>query len=293
MKLLFCRNPEMKKLPDPVFEDEFEAAKESGFSCLLFGLDDFLARRSEQAFVQLPAGQGETLLYRGWMMTEGEYRRLESACSERGYRLFTPASAYAEALYLPRHFSKLSELAPPTVWIEGTSLDEAWRCARTLGHGPWIVKDFIKSAKQRWHEACFIPERVERSRFDEILQNFLSYRGENFAGGLVFKQYIPLRKIGDDAFGGPQCEEYRLFYWKQKLLVASPYSRFEGEVPDLERYTRIAQKLQSQFVTIDVARTQTGDWLLLEIGAGEVSALSPLLSPLAFYRALSASETGL
>jgi hypothetical protein len=287
MKLLFCQNPEMTKLPDPAFEAEFDAAKESGFSCLLFGLDDFLARRTEQAFARLPAGQGDILLYRGWLMTEGEYRRLEYACSERGYRLFTPASGYAEALYLPRHFSKISELAPPTAWIEGASFDDAWRCARTLSDGPWIVKDFIKSAKQRWHDACFIPERSERSHFDEILQNFLSYRGDSFVGGLVFKQYIPLYKIGDDAFGAPQCEEYRLFYWKQKLLVASPYSRFEGELPGLERYTQIAQKLQSQFITIDVARTQKGDWLLLEIGAGEASALPPLLLPSSFYRALS------
>jgi hypothetical protein len=287
MKVLFCNNAEMKKLPDPGFEAEFDAAKECGFSCLLFGLDDFLARRTERAFAQLPIGHGESLLYRGWILTEGEYLRLESACLERGYKLVNSASAYAEALYLPRHYAKIKEQAPPTVWIEGSSFDEAWRVTRSLGNGPWIVKDFIKSAKQRWHDACFIPEQVGRSRFDEILQNFLLYRGENFAGGLVFKQYVPLHQLGEDAFGAPQCEEYRLFFWQHRLLVASPYSRFDAELPDFQGYESIAKKLKSQFITIDVARTQSESWLLLEIGAGEVSALPPRLSPLVFYRALA------
>jgi hypothetical protein len=50
----------MKKLPDPAFEAEFEAAKESGFSCHLFGLDDFPTQgsaRGRAGYLRLPSSR--------------------------------------------------------------------------------------------------------------------------------------------------------------------------------------------------------------------------------------------
>jgi hypothetical protein len=45
--------------------------------------------------------------------------------------------------------------------------------------------------------------------------------------------------------------------------------------------------LLAKFPQAKPKRTQRGDWLLLEIGAGEVSALPPRLSPRTFYHALA------
>src|SRR5262249_3419533 len=98
MELLFCCNPDMRKLPHPAFELEFDAAREPGFTCRLFGFEDFLEGRAERAFSQLPPAAGEVLLYRGWVFTEGEYRLLDAALHDRGYALFTSPEAYAEAL---------------------------------------------------------------------------------------------------------------------------------------------------------------------------------------------------
>ena len=36
MDLLFPQNPMMRKLPEPIFESEFDAAPSLGFKCLLF-----------------------------------------------------------------------------------------------------------------------------------------------------------------------------------------------------------------------------------------------------------------
>jgi len=33
-------------------------------------------------------------------------------------------------------------------------VEEAWEVAQELGPPPWIVKDHVKSAKERWHRAC-------------------------------------------------------------------------------------------------------------------------------------------
>lgn len=61
------------------------------------GFEDFLDGRDERALQLLPHGHGATLLYRGWMFKESEYRRLHSLLQERGYSLFTNPDAYTEA----------------------------------------------------------------------------------------------------------------------------------------------------------------------------------------------------
>jgi hypothetical protein len=286
MQVLFCWNPDMRRLPDPAFELEYEAARECGFECRLFGHEEFLAGKEDRAFSLLPEGSGRPLLYRGWVLTEGEYRLLADALHYRGHTLFTPPEGYAEALYLPKHHSKIAEQSPPAVWTESADLDRAWQAARRLGEGPWIVKDHIKSAKQRWHSACFIPAGADRTTFEEVCQNFLAYRKENFARGFVIKKYVELRKLDESAFGSPLCEEYRLFFWRHQLLVSAAYDRVGGSETDFARYEEVARRFTNQFITIDVARTEAGNWLILEAGDGGVSALPPKLDALKFYSAL-------
>jgi hypothetical protein len=288
MDLLFCRNPELKKLPEPAFEPELDAARECGFVCHLFGYEDFLAGQVGRALEKLPPGGDRVLLYRGWILTEGEYRRLDLALRERGYSLFTAPPAYAEALYLPNYHAKIADQSPPVVWTEDQDLDKAFRAARALGDGPFLVKDHIKSAKQRWETACFIPRGADRSTFEEICRGLLSARGEAFARGFVFKQYVPLARLGEGAFGAPLCEEYRLFFFQRELLAAAPYDRQGGPETDFARYAAVARRFRSDFFTLDVARTAAGGWVILEAGDGGVSALPPRLPAIELYRALRA-----
>jgi hypothetical protein len=286
MQLLFCYNPEMRKVPEPRYEPEVEAARELGFACHLFGFEDFVDGREERALQFLPPATGESLLYRGWMLRESEYRRLDAALRQRGYALVTGPDAYAEAHYLPNHYAKIVGQTPPAVWTEGTDLGAAWRAARTLGDGPWIVKDYVKSAKQRWESACFIPRDVDRPTFEEVCGNLLQYQGERFERGFVFKAFVPLARIGESPYGYPLCEEYRLFFFDGRLLSAAPYDRQGGGERDFTRFEEVARRFQSRFITVDVAKTADGGWLVLEVGDGGVSLLPPRVEPRAFYRAL-------
>lgn len=288
MEILFCANPDLRKLPDPDFEPEYDAARTCGFTCRLFSLEDFLAGEVDRALDRLPAGPGQSLLYRGWILTESEYRLLDETLRVRGYNLVTRPAAYAEALYLPNHYRHIADHSPPAVWTQGRDLGRAWQAARSLGEGPWIVKDHIKSAKQRWQDACFIPHRADWATFEEICTNFLAWRGEHFARGFVFKQFVPLARLGVSAFGSPLSEEYRLFFWQHRLLVAAPYDRLGGSATDFGHHETVAKRFQSRFITIDVARTATNHWIVLEAGDGGVSALPPRLAPEAFYEALRA-----
>jgi hypothetical protein len=73
-------------------------------------------------------------------------------------------------------------------------------------------------------------------------QRYAELPRENYAGcqpescrGFVFKQYLPLVKLGESAFGSPLCEEYRLFFWQHRLLMAAPYDRLAGSATDFGR----------------------------------------------------------
>ncbi|MCE9562746.1 MAG: ATP-grasp domain-containing protein [Planctomycetes bacterium] len=286
MELLFCNNPEMRKVPEPRFEPEVDAAREVGFICHLMGFEDFLDGREERALQFVPPGQGASLLYRGWMFKESEYQRLHSVLRERGYTLFTSPDAYAEAHYLPNYYQKIAGLTPPAAWTEGKDLAMAWRTAKTLGDGPWIVKDYVKSAKQRWESACFIPGGANRETFEEVCRNLIAYQGERFERGFVFKKFVQLSRIGKSPYGYPLCEEYRLFFFKRRLLAAAPYDREGGNESEFTRFEEIASRFQSEFLTIDIAKDARGNWLILEVGDGGVSMLPPRLAPTAFYQEL-------
>jgi hypothetical protein len=283
MQLLFCYNSEMRTIPHPLYEREVEAAREAGFVCHLIGFEDFIDGLEEAALEFVPAARGELLLYRGFMFRESEYRRLEVALGERGYALFTKPDAYAEAHYLPNHYSKIAHLTAPTAWSEGEDLASAWRAANSLGDGPWIVKDYVKSAKQKWETACFIPRGAGRTAFEEICRNLLQYQGERFERGFVFRKFRPLARIGESLHGYPLNEEYRLFLFRRRLLMGVPYDREGGSESDFGRFEEIAGRFQSEFISVDVAKTSDGDWLVVEVGDGGVSMLPPNLDPGTFY----------
>lgn len=40
---------------------------------------------------------------------------------------------------------------------------------------------------------------------------------------------------------------------------------------------------------MDIALTETGDWIIVDMGAGECSSFPPSLDPTEFYRKLKAS----
>ena len=75
---------------------------------------------------------------------------------------------YERASYVPHWAAALGGATPATVWTEGDDVDEAWEAAQRLGPPPWIVKDHLKSAKEAWDEACFVPAGADRVRFGEM-----------------------------------------------------------------------------------------------------------------------------
>lgn len=103
MDILFPQNPMLRKLPEPMFEAEFEAATSCGFNCLLIDEEALCAGDIDLSLKRLPPGAGNEVLYRGWILTEELYRRFQEALSARGYSLVSSAAQYAEVTYFPNY----------------------------------------------------------------------------------------------------------------------------------------------------------------------------------------------
>ena len=84
-------------------------------------------------------------------------------------------------------------------------------------------------------------------------------------------------------------EEYRLFFWKGKLLRASAHDDGGGVWDEFSRWEDYARRFDSPFITIDVARRADGRWMMVEAGDAGVSGLPATVDPFSFYAALGNS----
>jgi hypothetical protein len=286
MHILFPQSPLMRKLPEPLFEAEYDAATSLGFACHLIDEDALSAGNTADALKRLPQGAGVPALYRGWILTEERYRSFGHGLSERGYALVSSADDYAEVNYFPNYYPKIRDCSPAAVWTDSPDVFSAWSASRKLGDGPFVIKDHVKSAKHQWHDACFIAKGAGREQFEHVAENLKNEQGPSFQRGFVVKQFVPLRSRGEGLREYPQCEEYRLIFWRRQLLAASHYHRLSEESADWSRFIEVAQRFRAPFFTMDVALTEAGDWIIVDMGAGEVSSLPPNLAPERFYREL-------
>lgn len=289
MRIIFSSNYWARKSPEPELEREAEAAGEAGFDCLLFGFDDYKAGNIERAFQFAPVRDPMPTIYRGWMFRGEAYTDFYQEMTKRGHLLVTSPEHYEEAHYFPMAYDKIKDFASATVWMEGANLEQAWRASRPLAKSGMVLKDYVKSAKHKWNTACYVPPNATRTQFDSVCQAFLKDRDDAFERGLVFRQYIPLVQLEDDAEAEEirgAVDEYRLFFWRGQLLAHAPYWRKGGAAVNFEQFEQIGPRFKSPFFTVDVARTKAGNWLVVDVGDGSVSSMPPLLPPLEFYKKL-------
>jgi hypothetical protein len=288
MKLLFPSHPLKSRQPDPDYASEAAAAADAGFECEFYDLERLREADASGACRLLDAAQTEerSILHRGWMMTDKLYADLHTELVRRGYDPVVTPDQYAEAHYLPLAYEKLKSLTPESDWIIGQNVTEAWTMYERFRSAPALVKDFVKSAKHKWSEACFIPANTSESRFSEIIHAFLQARGDQFNKGIVLRRFHELDTRQQDGDGQPIHEEFRMFFWKGNLLAGTPAVHGVGPFDMISTWTTVARRFQSSFISMDVARQVDGAWIIIEVGDGGVSGLPETIDPIEFYRAL-------
>ena len=78
-----------------------------------------------------------------------------------------------------------------------------------------------------------------------------------------------------------------MFFWQGELLTAAPSMPGSDPLEHRTTWEVVARRFQNPFLSIDVAREQSGAWLIIEIGDGGVTGLPMSIEAEDFYRALA------
>lgn len=295
MRTLFCSDELNPRAVDSCYENEAIAAAESR---LQPGLIDFTAIRRGNADAAVrflhKSDAVETVVYRGWMLTPVEYRLLHDSLAALNLRMINSPEEYLNCHWFPNSYSEVEEWTPRSVWVpipdSPWDMDAIANVLNQFGTSPVIVKDYVKSRKHEWKEACFIPDASDRKHAAQVISRFIELQEDDLQGGLVFREFVDFEPVGTHPKSGmPLTLEYRLFVLDGKVIAASPY--WEGQnhtkQPPVADFEKRLRHIKSHFFTCDIAKEADGRWLIVELGDGQVAGLPERCNPEKFYKSIA------
>ncbi|MGW2092821.1 ATP-grasp domain-containing protein [Promicromonospora sukumoe] len=297
--LLVPCDPLAPRLPDEHYAREAVTARDTGLSVAVVDHDATVAGDLREALRRVPDSDVErTAWYRGWMLSSSAYSRLGEALEARGLRLLTGPAGYRAAHELPGWYRTFAHLTPASAWVPWepgrtpTSADVG-PLVEALGGGPvggpGVVKDYVKSRKHEWDEACFVPDLADIKTATHVIARMVELQGDDLAGGIVaraFEHFAP-----DD---GERAQEVRVWWVGGVPVLVTPHpdaaAGGAAEVPAavLDVVGASVRALGAPFVTTDLALRTDGVWRVIEVGDGQVSDLPGRQEPGALVGALAA-----
>jgi ATP-grasp domain, R2K clade family 3 len=234
------------------FHDELSAAKKH-FHCV-----DLLTDIEENSLVV-----GRYSLHPFYYDQEREIKNL-------GSKLINTHNQHLYIAELQNYVDDLKELTPKTWYSLHEIPDE----------GPFILKGGTNSKKHKWNELMFAKDKKTAIE----VHSKLSEDGLIGYQHIYVRQYVPLITYAISIGGLPITKEFRFFVAFGEILCGDYYwSNYRGEFPKpsidevpkdfLEKViSRIGDKVN--FYALDVAQTQTGEWIVIELNDGQFSGPS-------------------
>lgn len=196
------------------------------------------------------------------------YKELEDDLAYQNSRLI---NSHSEHLYIANfdYYFDIQDYTFPT-WFEFTAIPD-------VEQGPFIVRGRTNSRKKQWNKLMYAADRQNAIRIQcELFQ-------DPFIGpqGLVFRKYIPLKKLGEGISGQPWTNEWRFFFLGTKQLHAS-YYWYEETLPlasltqdgiDLANKVAAIISKNCNFFTVDIAEDDQGKWWVVEINDAQMSGI--------------------
>lgn len=275
VNFLFCNHPLYSQRVDEDYQDEYQAAGLE-HACALFSYEDLQLGKLSLYGEEI---SGLTI-YRGWMMKPEMYRDFYNMLEAKGIILINTPEEYERYHMLPGWYEDFKDSTAESVWENQGTLESALTMTKDL-FGAYIVKDYVKSRKHEWYDACFVSNINVKQNTEKIIGNFISRQGSDLVGGVVLRQFVKLKQNGfHEKSGMPLSEEYRIFVFAGRIQIMDDYWH-EGEqvgISDEEKAWIESQvgKLKSNFVTMDLARREDGSLIIMELGDGQVSGLQQI-----------------
>lgn len=269
---LFCNHPLYQKRPDEDYETEYIAAQENGNSVALFSYEDM-----ENGKLSLYGDDIKGLtIYRGWMMSPNMYNKFYQQCADQDIFLINDSGQYDECHLLPHWYDKIYPNTAKSVWTDDNNIEKAIPLLSEFDAGV-IVKDYVKSRKHEWYEACYIPRSKDIGNAEKIIKTFTERQGENIIGGIVLREFLNLKQAGYHKQSGmPISEEYRVVIALKTIISVQAYweNQIQTELGRVGEFAlEVTKDISSNFYTVDVAVMEDGTLVVMEIGDGQVSGL--------------------
>lgn len=295
MRIVFCLEPFEINTVDSVYKDEFETAKKLGFETELIDFEVLVRDNNSVRATRFikPFEQIEKAIYRGWMLKPKVYENLYYSLLEKNLKLVNSPTKYKNCHYLSENYKVIENHTPHSIFFkidEKMDFEKIFEEISVFGNNPMIVKDFVKSRKHEWFEACFIPNASDKEKVRQVTEKFIELQGEDLNEGLVFREFIEFEALTNHSKSGmPLTKEFRLFFLHKKLVFSTEYWD-EGDYNNSETpndfFEEIAQTVASNFFTMDIAKKENGDWLIIELGDGQVSGLPENADIENFYQSI-------
>jgi hypothetical protein len=296
MRLIFCSDPFDRKQPDSAYAAEAEAATGQGLPYSLLNYEALVDEGNPDKAIRAihPAEEPEVAVYRGWMLKPETYRQLYDTLSKRNIRLVNDPEAYRHCHYLPESYPVIASYTPKTVWMSMESqlaMADIMSHLQEFGEAPVIVKDYVKSRKHEWAEACFIPSAADAQAVERVVRRFMELQGDDLEGALVFREYVELEPLGTHSKSGmPLTKEFRIFFLHGRPIYTVQYweeGKYGSIVPPVGQFTEVAAQVQSNFFTMDIAKRKVGGWIIVELGDAQVAGLPDNADLAQYYSSLA------
>jgi hypothetical protein len=227
------------------------------------------------------------------MLWKDEYEACYNGLLRKGLQLINSPKQYLNCHYFPNSYPKIAAYTLRSIWFEvaeKVDFEELAQKIKVFEGKPVVVKDYVKSEKHYWEQACFIPCASDGEAVEQVTSKFLSLRGSFLNEGLVYREFVALELLTNHPRSGmPLAKEFRLFYVNGGLLAYTPYwneGEYNEEQPDFDKFNRIASQIECSFFAMDVAKQINGVWIIMELGDGQVSGLPESVNAEEFYQRL-------
>lgn len=208
----------------------------------------------------------------------------------KNIELINNPEEYKHYHYLPDSYHKIKSKTPKTNWTTKLEEESILQALKEFGDNPIIVKDFVKSEKHNWKEACFIPNSSDSNKAKSVVNKFIELRGSSLNEGLVFRKFEELEYLTDHSKSGmPLTKEFRVFFAYGNIISVLNYwdeGEYGNSKPVLDEFINIAQNIESNFFKMDIAQRKDGEWIIMELGDGQVAGLPDNADKQEFYKNL-------
>ena len=188
-----------------------------------------------------------------------------------GAKLINDYNKHLYVADLQNYVYDLKELTPRT-WCDLQDLPEG---------KSFVLKGETNSRKSNWKRDMFAADKKE------AIEVYGRLSDDGLIGNqkIFIREYVPLMKYLDGINGMPVTKEFRFFVAFNHILCGEYYwQNYIDDLPEKPDPKEVSASFlqevirrvdgQSNFYTIDVGQTQSGEWTVIELNEGQQAGLS-------------------